>query len=147
MERAGIVGEVVVTALNLDGTIAHQERHNLVVTTGKTVLCKLLGGDAGYAGLEEVDSIGFGTDATAVAAGQTALLAQEFAKAVTVSYPAANQVQFETTMLVNEGGAFVYRELGLLTKTTDILVSRVVIGAITKSTSVQIHVVWTLSIT
>ena len=126
--------------------LATPEYRNLVVTVGKKTIARLLGGDGNYHGLEEISKIGFGTDGTAAAVGNAALGAQQFSKACSVTYPADNQVQFSVTMLSSEGGSHPYRELGLLTKTSDYLFSRVVIGAIVKTSAIAIKVDWLISI-
>jgi hypothetical protein len=123
----------------------HEERKNLIVAGGKTLMAKLLGNDAAYGGLEHIGLIAFGTDATAAVAGQTALLGEQFTKAPTVDYPAFNKVRFLVTMEAAEGGSFTYQELGLKSAATAILYSRLVIGAITKSSAYKIAVEWTIS--
>lgn len=128
------------------GEVEIQEYRNLVVTNGKEVVAKLLGGDASYADLEEVNTIAWGTGAAAPAAGNTDLAAQQFTKTAAVTYPAANQVTFDATMLGAEGGSFTYAEIGLKTKTTGILFSRALISPFVKSTAKKHRVVWTISI-
>ena len=123
----------------------HQEKSNLIVNGGKTLMAKLLGGDAAYRDLEHLSTIAFGTSSTSAAGSQTALLAQQFSKAVDIDYPAFNQVRFSVTMEANEGGSYTYREIGLLSAETSKLFSRLVIAAITKSSVYKIMVEWTIS--
>jgi hypothetical protein len=123
----------------------HLEKKNLIVNTGKTVMARLLGGDAAYKNLEHITKIGFGTDNTAADSSQTALLAEEFEKAATVDYPAFNQARFTTTMEAAEGGSFTYREIGLKSDATEKLFSRLVISPVAKSSAYKIQVEWTIS--
>lgn len=138
-------GDVVIRRIWNDGTEEVIEKKNLIVTTGKTLMAKLLGGDAAYKNLEHISKIGFGADGTAAAVGQTTLLNQILSKAATVTYPAANQVMFSATMEAAEGGTSTYREIGLLSDATNKLFSRLVIADITKSSLYKIQVDWTIS--
>lgn len=145
-EPVGMRGDVRVFLAPLDGGPAQLVfEKNLIVNGGKTLMAKLLGGDAAYKNLEHLTKIAFGTAATAAAATQTALIDETFEKAATVSYPAFNQVMFSTTMEANEGGTSTYQELGLKSDATEVLFSRVVIPAIVKSTLYKIQVEWTIS--
>lgn len=123
----------------------HAEGKNLIVNGGKTLMAKLLGGDASYKNLEHITKIAWGTDGTAAAATQTSLLAEQFEKAVTVDYPAFNQVRFTATMEGAEGGSYTYQEVGLKSDATEILFSRKVISSINKSSAYKIQVEWTIS--
>lgn len=145
-DNATMRGDVSVWLLADDGSKQlHFERKNLIVNGGKTIMARLLGGDASYRNLEHLTKIAFGTSNTAAAATQTALVAQQFEKNATVSYPAFNQVKFTTTMEDGEGGSFTYQELGLKSNATGILFSRLVISPITKSALYKIQVDWTVS--
>ena len=138
-------GDVVVTMIPVAGGEAiRKEYKNLVVSSGKTILAKLLAHDASYVG-EYISKIGFGTGNTAAAIGDTGLKALVLSKAVTITYPAFNQVMFSATMNDNEGGSSTYQEIGLLSSGTSKLFSRLVISPITKSTLYKIQVDWTIS--
>lgn len=139
-----IRGDVVLTMTYFDGRKERHELKNLVVNNGKTILSRLLGHHASYTG-EYVSQIAFGTSSTAAAVTDTALGAQVLAKPATVTYPAFNQVTFSATMLASEGGTNTYQEIGLLSAGTNILFSRLIIGAIVKSALYQIQVDWTIS--
>lgn len=146
-DRVGLRGDVAVFYEFEDGTRQlATEKKNLVVNGGKTILARLLGGDAAYRDLEHITKIAFGTDATAAAATQTALLAEQFEKSVTVDYPAYNQARFSATMEAAEGGTYTYQELALKSDATEIMFSRIVIAPITKSAAYKIVVEWTISI-
>lgn len=139
----GVRGDVKITLLHRDGTKKVYNYKNLIVNTGFTDFAKLLGGDA--AG-EKIDKIAFGTGTTAASITDTSLAAQVLTKAATVTYPAYNQVMFSATMGTSEGGSNVFAEIGLLTATSSILVSRIILSpTITKSTAYQIQIDWILS--
>ena len=125
--------------------VLHEEKKNLIVNGGKTLMAKLLGGDAAYKNLEHLAKIAFGTSATAAAVTQTSLLTEILVKAATVSYPAFNQVRFTATMESAEGGSSTYQEIGLKSDATGILFSRLVISPIVKSSAYKITVEWTIS--
>lgn len=145
-DTATMRGDVSVWLLGEDGSKQlHFEKKNLIVNGGKTIMAKLLGGDASYKNLEHITKIAFGSSNTAVSATQTALVAQQFEKAASVSYPVFNQVKFSTTMEDGEGGSYTYQELGLKSSATGILFSRLVISPITKSALYKIQVDWTIS--
>jgi hypothetical protein len=146
-EMMTLRGDLKIFVRELDGTLVEErEVQNLIVNGGKTLVAKLLGGDASYKNIEHITKIAFGTSSTAAAAANTALGAEQYEKAVAVSYPAYNKVMFTTTMEGNEGGSFTYQELGLKSDATEILFSRVIITPITKSTLYKITVEWTISI-
>ncbi len=139
-------GTVRVSLRNvLTGEIVESHDYNLIVSVGKTILAKLLGGDAAYAGLEHISKIAFGTGSTAAATTDTALESEQLAKDVTVSYPAFNKVMFAATMGADEGGSLTYQEMGLKSDATGILFSRIVINPIAKSTLYEIDIEWTIS--
>lgn len=142
-------GDVRFSSVMLDGTTSIWEEKNLIVTTGKTVVAKLLGGDAAYASLNEINQIGFGTSGITPVVGDTALTGVVY-KTATVSYPAANQVKFTATLPAAEGNAILWKELGLVTKTNTYLFSRVLIAngtGITKTADMKFIVEWTISVT
>lgn len=142
-----LTGDVMVILEDVEtGVLTEIARKNLVVTTGKDLVAKLLGGHVSFAALEEITTIAWGTSGTAAAVGDTSLGDQQFEKAASVTYLGAGQVAFEATMLDSEGGNHTYREIGLKTKTSGILFSRVVIPEVTKSTSYKLRVVWTITV-
>jgi len=146
-EMIGLRGDLKISVRTLDGTLVEErDIQNLIVNGGKTLVAKLLGGDASYKNLEHITKMAFGTSNQAAATADTALIDEQFEKAVTVTYPAYNKVMFATTMEGNEGGSFTYQELGLKSDATEILFSRVIITPITKSTLYKITVEWTISV-
>ena len=141
-----VKGELKVSLLYEDGRAVVHEHRNLVMQVGKTVLCKLLAHDPTYVN-EYISKIGFGTNSTAAADSQTALVAQVLTETATPTYPASNSVTFTAVMGVADGGTATYQELGLLTNLTSMLFSRVVISPILKSSLYRIQVEWTISFT
>lgn len=145
-EKIGVRGDVIITITGKDGKQEVREYRNLVVNDGKTILAKLLGHDVAYTD-EYINRIAFGTSATSPVVTNTALGAEVLSKAVTVTYPAYNSVQFSATMLDTEGGVSTYQEIGLKSQATGKLFSRLVIPAITKSSLYKIQVDWIISFT
>lgn len=140
-----ISGKVHLTLTYFDGRKEEYHLDNMVVNGGKTIIARMLGNNASYVG-EYIDTIAFGTGSTPPATSDTALQTQVFKKAASVSFPAFNQVKYSATMLTSEGNGNTFQEIGLLTAGTDMLFSRLLIGAIVKSTLYAIKVEWTLSI-
>ena len=136
-------GDVKITITGPDGDEI-REYKNLVVNNGKTILARLLGHDVAYAE-EYISKIAFGTSGDAPVVTNTALGAEVLAKTATVSYPAYNSVMFSAVMLDTEGGANTFQEMGLKSYNGNILFSRLVIPAITKSALYKIQVDWTIS--
>lgn len=145
-ESVSMRGDVKVWLVDVStGDRQLHAKQNLIVRNGKTIMAKLLGGDAAYKNIEHISKVAFGTSATAAVDTQTALVSEQFVKAATVDYPAFNQVRFSSTMEAAEGGSNIYQELGLKTAGGNLLFSRIVIAAITKSSAYKIQVEWTIS--
>lgn len=140
-----ITGKVHLTLTYFDGRKEEYHLDNMVVNGGKTIVARMLGNDASYAD-EYINTIAFGTGSNAPSTSDTALQTQVFEKAATVSFPAFNQVQYAATMLASEGNGNTFQEVGLLTEGSDMLFSRLLIGAIAKTSLYAINVEWTLSI-
>ncbi len=123
------------------GEIQSFEEKNLIVTQGKYNLAHLLGGNVTN---RPVTQIGFGTDGTAPAAGDTALTGA-FTKALgAVSYPTANSVQWAWTLATSEGNGLAIQEFGLLCTNGD-LFSRRVRDVINKTSELEFEGTWTIS--
>ena len=86
--------------------------------------------------------MGFGDDATAAVLGDTALKNEVIEKAVSVSYPLDDQVQFDASLGGTDANGNTIRELGLKTETTEFLFSRVVISDIVKTVANTVDVSW-----
>ena len=142
-EKAKMRGRLVIRVRDaLTGKlIAEWKYENLIVTSGKKTMARLLGGDAGYAN-EEVSKMGFGDDNTAPVLGDTDVRNEVILKAATPSYPLDDQVQFDATLGSGEANGSTIRELGLKTETTEYLFSRVVISDIIKTAANTVAVSW-----
>lgn len=118
------------------------EEKNLIVDTSKQVHAKLLGGSV--AG-QSVTQIGFGTNGTAPAAGNTALTGA-FTKAVdTVTYPATNQVQFNFSLASGENNGMAILEFGLITAGGTLYARKTRSSALNKASDIAITGSWTIS--
>ena len=116
---------------------------NLVVTLGKTNLCKLMGGDA--AG-EKISQIAVGEGTATPAVGDVGPLTNEFKKAFTgVTYPDANSVLFAWELTTAEGNGMNITEFGLLND-SDILCARKTRAAIVKTSAFSIVGSWKIYI-
>jgi hypothetical protein len=140
-ESIKVTGDVKITITGIDGSREVRELKNLVVTNGKTLLCSLLAGVVA----QFVRYIAFGTGATAPVVGNTALEAFVLSKAVTVTYPAANQVKFAAEMTTSEGNGNTFQEIGLYCATDNNMFSRLVIASISKTVAYRIQVEWVIS--
>jgi hypothetical protein len=115
---------------------------NLIVNPGKQLVAQLLGGGSS----SHITVIACGTSNTAAAVSQTSLVAQQFYKTATITYPATNSVKFAMTMASAEGGTYTYQEIGLFTANGGTMLSRAVIGALAKSTLYTLQIEWIISV-
>ena len=115
---------------------------NLVVTGAATILALLLGGSV--AG-NSVTQIGFGTNLTAAAAGNTALTGA-YDKAVdSVSWPVAGSVQFNFSLASAEANGMAIGEFGLLTPGGTLIARKVRSAALNKDTDISLSGSWTIT--
>lgn len=118
------------------------EEKNLVVTLGHTNIAKLLGGDA--AG-KAITKIAVGTSGAAPTLGNTSLTGM-FSKALNWhTYPTANSIRFEWTILDSEANGITIREFGLL-NSDNVLFARKVRSEIVKTDAVSLLGSWTITI-
>jgi hypothetical protein len=114
---------------------------NLIVNDGKTQICHLLAADVAN---RSITTIGFGTNNTAPAAGDTALTGS-FTKAIgAASYPTATSVQFAWTLATTEANGITIYEFGLICANSK-LFSRLTRGGIAKTNAISLVGTWTLS--
>jgi hypothetical protein len=118
---------------------------NLVVTSGKTNIAKLLGGDtAGKA----ITQVAVGTDGTAPTVADTSL-ANEFKKAIaSVSYPTATSVQFNFTIESSEAngtGTLPIQEFALYDVNNNMF-ARKVRAQINKTSAIRLVGTWIINI-
>lgn len=125
------------------------EDKNLIVTTGRTNLARLLG--AGNAGdYQPITHIKFGTGSTAAAPADVDIEAPVLTKAIdSVSYPAAGQVEFDWSLTTAEANGIALREFGLFNRddpaTTYYLFSRIVRAtAFNKEADIEVSGSWTI---
>jgi len=116
---------------------------NLVVTLGKTNLCKLMGGDAAGDVITQI-AIGEGTATPDVA--DVGPLTNQFKKAFdTTTYPDVNSVLFSWTIDTTEGNGLSITEFGLL-NSADVLMARKTRSAIVKTNAFSIVGSWKIYI-
>lgn len=117
--------------------------HNLVVTLGKTNLCKLMGGDA--AG-EVITQIAVGENTAAPDPADVGPLTNQFKKALdSATYPDANSVLFAWELTTAEGNGLSITEFGLM-NVSDILIARKTRAAIVKTNAFSIVGSWKIYI-
>lgn len=115
---------------------------NLVVIGSKTCLSRLVGGAVTG---KQITSIGFGTNGTAPAVGNTALTSA-FTKGVdSVTYPASNQVRFAFSLSTTEANGLAIMEFGLLTGDGALFARKVRSAAFNKDSDVSVAGTWTLT--
>lgn len=141
-------GDVRITIDGPDGQRVI-EKKNLIVTLGKKLIVRHLGGDAAY-DTNNLTKISFGDNSAAPALTDTAALTGEIVeKTGTVTYPADNQLKVTATLGTGEGnggGTQIYEDVRLKTGTDEFLFSRLLTGSITKTSSVSLTVEWTISV-
>ena len=118
------------------------EEKNLIVDLSKQIHAKLLGGSVSG---QSVTQIGFGTNDTAPASGNTALTGA-YTKAVdTVTYPASNQVQFSFSLGSGENNGMAILEFGLVTGGGTLYARKVRASALNKASDIALSGSWTIS--
>lgn len=145
-EHIKIKGQVSIRGYNESGQqVLSIDKENLVVTTGKERMARLLAtGNSDFV----LDSIGFGTGAAAPTLADVALTAQ-FSKTIgAASYPTANSVKFDWSLEFAEYNGNTIRELGLLTGVgagDEKLFSRIVTDPIAKTSGLRLEGSWTIT--
>lgn len=122
------------------GKVLHEfTDNNLVVTLGKTNMCKLLGGNAAGVLINQI-AVGEGTSAPDVS--DTGPLTNQFKKAVdSATYPDVNSVLFAWQLTTSEGNGLAITEFGLM-NSNDVLCTRKVRSAINKTSAFSIVGSW-----
>jgi hypothetical protein len=138
-EQIQITGHVTLKVYHRDGRLLESfEKKNLVVTTGRTAIARLLGGSVTG---RSVSQIAFGEDGTAPTAGDTALT-NSYAKSVdSVTYPESNSVLFTWSLGTGESNGKDIQELGLLCTNND-LFSRLTRATISKTSDLRLEGTW-----
>lgn len=99
---------VVITTRYLDGRVEVERFHNLITTAGRNLLRLGFRGDD-----VKIKYLGLGSGTTAPAIGQTALVTEQFRKAVTAySTPATGSLKTTTYIAPSEANTFTIQEIG-----------------------------------
>lgn len=126
------------------GRLLRTERlHNLVVTTGLNLIRNYLAGSAVYPTEFHV-----GTDATAVNASQTALVAEVFDDTFTQIVSSTDAtVVYKYFLASPSANGNTLREIGLFTSTGVMLARAVLVSPIVKTSTVTVTFTWTIALT
>ena len=140
-----LTGKLLVETRKKDGTvIEREEKDNLIVTAGKVWVAKLIGG------VETTcfDAIALGTDATAAAVGQTALLAEVKRETVTGAYEATAKIAFEHTFDFDSGETYSLREACVIEDTSGAgaMLNRVVFTEKAVDVDTDLYVKFTITV-
>lgn len=111
---------------------------NLIVDNGLLFLTAFLAtGNSSF-----IDKIGFGTNATAPAPGDTTLT-NEYLKPVSASQPTTGKVQFDWALETYENNGVTITEYGLKMDTGDIF-SRKTFASIAKDNTIRLTGTWSI---
>lgn len=126
-----------------DGVLVDQiDEPNLIVDNSKQIHARLLGGDVAN---RSVTQIAFGTSGTTPAGGNTSITGA-FVKAVDlVSYPNANQVQFDFSLSSSQNNGMAILEFGLLTAGNVLYARKVRTVALNKESDLSFTGSWIIS--
>lgn len=144
-EKTGVRGKIKIEVTDIaSGEKKVININNLVVNTGLDALVDLLRG-AGT-GVNEVTDIGFGTDNTAAAAGDTGLTGT-FSKTIDGSANiGTGEIEIYGSLGTGENNGVTIQEIGLF-QTGGGLFARAVISPIVKTAAITVGVTWTITIT
>jgi len=118
------------------------EEKNLIVDLSKQTHARLLGGDVTN---RSVSKIGFGTNGTAPAAGNT-VITGIFSKNVdSVTYPLTNQVTFAFSLAAGENNGMAIMEFGLLTTGNVLYARKTRALALNKDSDISLTGSWTIT--
>lgn len=118
------------------------EDKNLVVDLSKQQLARLIGGDVTN---RSITKIGFGTNGTAPAAGNTTLTDAYVKLLGGVSYPATNSVEFAFTLGTTEANGKSIMEFGLFTGGDVLFARKTRLGAIVKDSDLSLAGSWRIN--
>lgn len=121
--------------------IEEVEEPNLVVNGYAAVNASLLGGQVTN---NSITSIGFGTNATAPAAGNTGLTGAFVVALSSVSYPASGQVQFNFALGSTQATGLAISEFGLLTGAGVLYARKTRSAPLNMNTDISLSGSWTL---
>lgn len=115
---------------------------NLIVVGSQYAHAQLLGGAVTG---NSVTQIGFGTNGTAAAFGNTTLTGAFTKLLDTVTYPAANQVSFGFSLGASEANGLAISEFGLFTAANGLYARRVRSAALNKASDISISGSWVIT--
>jgi hypothetical protein len=121
--------------------IEDYEDHNLVVDVARVALARLVSGDAAASAITQ---IGFGTNGTAPAAGDTALTAPLLKAIASHSFPATGQVAFAWTLTTAEGNGKSIAEFGLVCADGSLFARKNRTAALAKDSDISLSGTWTI---
>lgn len=114
---------------------------NLIVAGGTTMVSKLIVGDTA----SPITIIGFGTNGTAPASGDTGL-ANIFTKDVaSFSYPTTNSVAIDWSLETNENNGVNIAEYGLFCTDSTLFARKIYTPVIAKTTNIRLTGTWTIT--
>lgn len=122
--------------------IEQVEDNNLIVVGSQVTHARLLGGDVTN---RSVTQIGFGTNGTAAAFGNSALTGAYVNNVGTPTYPAANQVSFPFALGTTEANGIAILEFGLLTAGGVLYARKIRSTALNKDTDITLSGTWVIS--
>lgn len=120
--------------------IENYEDKNLVVAVGRSQVAAMIGGPTTN---KYVSGLSLGTNGTAPASSDTAITAS-YDIAVTPSYPAPGQVQFDWVLGISENNGMVIAEYGLICE-DGTLFARKTRATITKDSSIRLEGSWKIT--
>lgn len=145
-EKLPMRGDAKITITDVvTGKVEVIKRKNLIVTLGKKLVVRHLGGDASYHD-EFLTKMGFGTSDTAPSAGDTALGAEVTEKTATITYPTDTSLKATATLATGDANGNTIKEIGLKTGVTEFLFSRIANLSIAKTATVTVTVEWTITL-
>lgn len=128
-------------AIAINGEIV-QEVPNLVVTTGKNYVASRMKDTTETA----ISHMAIGTSATAAAAGDTTLGAEDFRNALTSTTVAANVVTYVAEFAAGEGSGAI-TEAGLFNAASGgTMLCRTVFSVVNKGASDSMTITWTVTV-
>lgn len=126
-----------------NGVLIDRDDHpNIIVNNAKTTQARLIGGDVTN---RSITKIGFGEGTGAADAANTSLTNAFVRSLGTVSYPAANSVQFAFSLGTTEANGLAITEFGLFTNGDVLFARRVRAGALLKASDLSLTGTWTIS--
>lgn len=115
---------------------------NLIVDNYKQTHARLLGGDVTN---RSITQIGFGTNGTAPAGGNTGLTGAFIKNVDTISYPLTNEVQFDFALLTTEANPLAIMEFGLFTAAGVLYARKVRAAALNKDIDLSFTGSWIIT--